>query len=249
MPERPDYPDDRRDIPDPQSPLSPADDARIQRLLADARHTEPMPAHVVARFDGVLADLHARRTEERPAPVVDLASRRRRTAASLLVAAAAVVVAGVGLGQIIPNGGDDQGPTAAADQSVQEQEAGGDAAAGAAKGSDSPEFQSASPSAEAPTDRGQLVGEVAIRSGHFDHDVREARKALQQAQPDAITEFGAPPSSCASGITGEGAVVAATYDGAAAALVLRPPAGDVQVVELYLCETTEPVRSITLTVP
>jgi hypothetical protein len=244
MPERPDDSDDM------QSPLSPEEDARIQRLLAEARHTEPMPAHVVARFDGVLADLHARRTEERPATVVDLASRRRRTAATLLVAAAAVVVAGVGLGQIIPNGANDNGPSASADQSVQEQEmAGGGADAGTGKRSDSPEFQSASPSADGPTDRGQLLGEVQIRSGHFGADVREARTALEQAQPDAITEFGAPASTCASGITGEGTVVAATYDGAAAALVLRPAAGDVQVVELYLCETTEPARSITLTVP
>ena len=115
-----------------------------------------MPAHVVARLDGVLADLHARRTEERPAAVVDLASRRRRTAATLLVAAAAVVVAGVGLGQILPNGGSDNGPSASADQAAQEQEvAGGGADAGAGKSSDSPEAQSAVPSAEAPTDRGR----------------------------------------------------------------------------------------------
>jgi hypothetical protein len=245
MPERPDGPDDM------QSLLSPDEDARIQRLLADARHTEPMPAHVVARFDGVLADLHARRTEERPAAVVDLASRRRRTAATLLVAAAAVVVAGVGLGQIIPNGSSNDAPSAgvAADREAPQQEAGGGADTGAGKGSDSPDSQSAVPSAEAPTDRGQLLGEVQIRSGHFGADVREARRALEQAQPDAITEFGAPASTCASGITGEGTIVAATYDGAAAALVLRPAAGDVQVVELYLCETTEPARSITLTVP
>ena len=244
MPERPDDSDDL------QSPLSPEEDARIQRLLADARHTEPMPAHVVARFDGVLADLHARRTEEQPAAVVDLASRRRRTAATLLVAAAAVVVAGVGLGQIIPNGANDNGPSASADQAVQEQEmAGGGADAGAGKSSESPDAQSAVPSAEAPTDRGQLLGEVQIRSGHFGADVREARKALEQAQPDAIAEFGAPASTCAAGIAGEGTVVAATYDGAAAALVLRPAAGDVQVVDLYLCDTTEPARSITLTVP
>ncbi len=249
MPERPEDANDPDVTDDMQSPLSPAEDARIQRLLAEARHTEPMPAHVVARFEGVLADLHARRTDERPAPVVDLASRRRRTAASLLVAAAAVVVAGVGLGQILPNGANDAGPSASADQSVQEQEmAGGDAGAGEAKRSDTPNSQSA-PEAEAPTDGGMLLGEVQIRSGHFGTDVREARKALARAQPDAITEFGAPASTCASGITGDGTVVAATYDGGAAALVLRPAAGDVQVVDLYLCEATEPLRSITLTVP
>jgi hypothetical protein len=231
-----------------ESPLSPADDARIQRLLADARHTEPMPAHVVARLDGVLADLHARRTEERPAAVVDLASRRRRTAATLLVAAAAVVVAGVGLGQILPSGGSDSSPSASADRAAPERQvAGGNG--GADKSSDSSAPLSAVPGPEAPTDGSFRTVEVHIHSAHFGDDVRAARGALEAAQPDAITQFGAPATTCASGITGEGTVVAATYDGAAAALVLRPPAGDVQVVDLYLCDTTEPLRSITLTVP
>ena len=44
-------------------------------------------------------------------------------------------------------------------------------------------------------------------------------------------------------------VVATTYDAAPAALVLRPPSGDVQVVDLYLCGDVEPRRSITLTAP
>ena len=44
-------------------------------------------------------------------------------------------------------------------------------------------------------------------------------------------------------------VVATTYDAAPAALVLRPPSGDVQVVDLYLCGDLEPRRSITLTAP
>ena len=41
----------------------------------------------------------------------------------------------------------------------------------------------------------------------------------------------------------------AVYDGANAVLVLRPPSGDVQVADLYLCGDTEPRRSITLTAP
>jgi hypothetical protein len=44
-------------------------------------------------------------------------------------------------------------------------------------------------------------------------------------------------------------VLAATYDAAAAALVLRPPTGDTQVVDLYLCGQDTPLRSITLTTP
>ena len=83
-----------------------------------------------------------------------------------------------------------------------------------------------------------------IRAAHFGADVRKARAALPDAvNAPALGEYAAP--SCA-GDFGDGLVLAATFDGAPAALVLRPPAGDVQVVDLYLCETSEPTRSITL---
>ena len=127
--------------------------------------------------------------------------------------------------------------------------AGGGADAGAGKSPNLPTLSRRSPARRRPLTAVSVLGEVRIRSGHFGADVRAARNALGQPQPDAIAEFGAPASTCAAGIAGEGTVVAATYDGAAAALVLRPAAGDVQVVDLYLCDTTEPARSITLTVP
>ena len=85
-----------------ESPLDPAQDERIRRLLADARHTEPMPEAVVARLDRVLAGLSDDRTERADradradrAEVVDLMARRRRTVGQLLVAAAAVVAVGL----------------------------------------------------------------------------------------------------------------------------------------------------------
>ena len=96
-----------------ESQLPPADDERIRRLLAEARHTEPMPEAVATRLDGVLASLSADRAQRREdlahedhrAPVVDLAARRRRrTAANLLVAAAAVLVVGFGITQVLPDG-------------------------------------------------------------------------------------------------------------------------------------------------
>ena len=49
-----------------ESPLDPAEDERIRRLLADARHTEPMPEAVVARLDRVLSGLSDDRTERGP---------------------------------------------------------------------------------------------------------------------------------------------------------------------------------------
>lgn len=75
----------------------------VRRLLADARHDEPIPADVAARLDDVLAGLAAQepvRTEE-PAAVVDLETRRRRgRVRTLFVAAAAVAAVGVGVSQL-----------------------------------------------------------------------------------------------------------------------------------------------------
>ena len=50
------------------------DDERVSRLLADARHTEPLPPEVAARLDRTLEGLaEERRTPARSvAPVVDL---------------------------------------------------------------------------------------------------------------------------------------------------------------------------------
>ena len=80
----------------------------MRRLLAEARHDEPIPAEVADRLDRVLAGL-ARDEPGAPgvAPVVDLAARRRRrNAAALLAGAAAVIVAGFGVGQVIDVGSD-----------------------------------------------------------------------------------------------------------------------------------------------
>lgn len=115
--------------------LTPAEE-QVRRLLADARHTEPMPDDVAARLDAVLTDLAAehpgdltaeraeeltdeRRIADRSAAVAaDLAAaRRRRTARNLLVAAAAVVAIGIGLNSVdlTVSGGDDDSAAASSD--------------------------------------------------------------------------------------------------------------------------------------
>ena len=83
-------------MPDPD--LTPPEE-QVRRLLADARHDEPMPDDVADRLDRVLADLQdeSRRT---PAPIDLAARRRRRIARNVLVAAAAVVVVGVGISRV-----------------------------------------------------------------------------------------------------------------------------------------------------
>ena len=222
-----------------ESPLDPAEDARIRALLAEARHTEPMPAEVVARLDRVLDGLASERAPV--APVIDLA-RRRRTAAKLLVAAAAVVVAGVGVGQVLPGigGGSDNGcadqATAADSQNELEAEdgdAGGSGRASESAGRRLPRRPAARPRASATRTSARTCAPCGVSS-------------------TVVTSRPSPPcrtATCLVAPVGEGTVLAATYDGAAAALVLRLPAGDTQVVDLYLCGQTAPLRSITLTAP
>lgn len=59
MTDRPTHrPEDAHD----DRPLTPAEEERVRRLLADARHTEPAPDDVVSRLDAVLAGLAAEGT-------------------------------------------------------------------------------------------------------------------------------------------------------------------------------------------
>ena len=78
---------------------------------------------------------------------------------------------------------------------------------------------------------------VALGAAAGVYAVRKVSKAAEAYTPTGV----------AHGLAdfGDGLAVGATYDGTPAALVLRQPAGDVQVVDLYLCGTTEPTRSIT----
>lgn len=235
-----------------ESPLDPAQDERIRRLLADARHTEPMPEAVVARLDRVLADLSDDRTERADradrAEVVDLMARRRRTVGQLLVAAAAVVAVGVGITQVLPDMG------GSSDGDAQEATAGGAAADSAegAEGGDGEGSRFVSPESapQAPSDStgGAAKSTFKIRSDEFGPDVRRARSQLESEGAQALVEY--PAEGCLTVSVEPGSeVVATTYDAAPAALVLRPPSGDVQVVDLYLCGDLEPRRSITLTAP
>jgi hypothetical protein len=229
-----------------ESPLDPADDARIRRLLAEARHTDPIPAAVAARLDDVLGDLvadRAGREAHEATRVPDLAARRRRrTAANLLVAAAAVVMVGIGISQVLPEGGlggsDGEAATA--------QDAGGDAGGGQEL-LESPDARapSAPDPAESPAAGGSDRQAYAIRSDRFGPDVRKVRSEVLRDDAD----FADTDDECVDTDVGSASVVPATYDGAPAALVLRLPSGDVQVVDLYLCGDQVPRRSITLTAP
>ncbi|MDF1604446.1 hypothetical protein [Nocardioides sp. YIM 152315] len=212
----------------------------VRRLLAEARHVEPMPDDVVDRLDRVLADLRPARAEPAADRLPDhTAEQRRRWLRNLVLAAAVVVVVGVGISRIDLSGADDDAGSSA-DSSAEapaardQAEAGGDA----------------SPDAGAP---------LALRSATFERQVAHyagtgrLTKLSQLRSLDADegkAEDGAPSAArCPGDDRGPGREVAATYDGGPAVLVVRPAADGDRRVDLYLCGTDEPLRSTTVPAP
>lgn len=223
---------------------------QVRRLLAEARHDEPVPDDVVARLEGVLADLAAE--PGRSAAVVRLADRRRR-ATRMLVAAAAVVVLGVGVGQVVRGLDGSEQPTAAQDaevESADEQPAGGGARPEASDGgSDGPRLTT-QPYRLRP-ERFSRDAEALQRLGYAGA-LFDGEGSLPQAAPgeEAVTARGldraAPQEVCEPGDWGRGGFFAVVYEGTPGWMVLRPPAGDTQVADLFLCGSEQAVRSVTL---
>lgn len=215
----------------------------LRRLLADARHTEPMPPDVAARLDAVIADLGS--GARRESTVVPLAERRRR-AGWLVMAAAAVVAAGVGVGQLVgAGGGPESGTSGAADSALS-----------------APDRESAeadTPPADGDPGTGAVVRSqrsladvrpVTIRTDHFARDARRARavavSAARDPAPEGSPTRGRDAAGCEPGVWGGGHYVAARYGGMSGWLVVRPPRGDTQVVDLFVCGEDSAERSTTL---
>ena len=222
----------------------------VRRLLASARHDEPIPDEVVARLDRVLADLGDE--PARIAPVTALATRRRR-AASLLLAAAAVVAIGIGVGQVVESGSgqdslsslDRDEPATAEDQgrASASQEDGtldhldqGDVAGGNAAAPSNPR----GPQDFARLRKRSLAADAVV--------VREqaGTTGLLSGRSEAYDAAG---KVCRSGTWGRGRFVPVRYAGLPAVLVFRRVMGDTQVADLFLCGETEPHRSVTLPAP
>jgi hypothetical protein len=240
VPDQPDQPDQPGPTPDQE--------AEVRRLLAGARHTEPVPAEVADRLDRVLADLG---TEQgRPAGVVRLAERRRRVA-TLLVAAAAVVVGGVVGGQVLGGLGGSGEDAGTAGESAAEGEP--EAAAGGARGGD--QLLHDSPPA------GVVV--ATVRPGRFGEDVLRLRSRSRAALVDGVEgphrtgrqeAQGAPAQdrgeqACTPGDWGQGDYRAVHYGRSTGYVVFRRAQGDTQVADLFLCGGEEAVRSVTLPSP
>lgn len=232
----------------------PEQQASVRRLLADARHTEPLPADVAARLDAALGELTAERSAPTTSATVhDLAARRRRRVTRLLGAAAAVVVLGVGVGQLTDrtldgDGTDsstsDVGGAAAEDRGTLDRE---DSAAG-------PE---SAPGPLAPVNPAEVPpqGDVpTVGRG----DLRASVLRLRDQAP--LQSFAVTPLRgedltadelfvCGTATYGPGRLLPVRYSGAPAVLAFRPPTGDVQSVDLLQCGTATVLRSVVVPAP
>ena len=230
----------------PQPELTPEQEAAVRRLLAEARHDEPLPADIGDRLDRVLAGL-SHDTPDRSSRVVDLAARRRRNAGRLLIAAAAVIVGGFAVGQVIDVGG-------TADDSAGSDSAGAGrenlADDQAADGVPSPEaegpLESTEPGAASKAEPLQLT------SQNLQREVQRQLKRSTSANlaADGATydgDFGCAPA--APETYGSGRLYLAYFDGLPTVLALRPPAGESQEAQVLECGTGIPLRSVIVRAP
>ena len=174
---------------EPDAPHADPDAEAVRRLLADARHTGPMPDDVADRMDAVLADLAGSPVgpEEpggapTPATVVSLTSQRRHRAAGMLVAAAAIVVGGVVVAQHLPGSSSQSNPPAptAARRTLWTQRA-----AGRRVRPDAPQANRGDLTAGAAQIRG---GRLLVRPQHFTADALAGRRVLESRTPPSAYE-------------------------------------------------------------
>lgn len=234
--------------------LTPEQEARVRRLLADARHTDPTPDAVVARLDRVLAGL----AEEpaRSAAVVRLADRRRR-AATMLVAAAASVAAVIGVGAVVSNT-DSGGADLATSGEAEDAEA-----PGAATDEDTASGPENYAGGRAAFRASQRRMPFILEAERFARDARslesqasslsDLRRAEGNQDAPGLTygnlDRAGNRTVCEPGAWGGGSYIAVVYDGAEGWVVLRRPQGDTQIADLFLCGSESVVRSVTLPYP
>lgn len=248
-------------MPEHEPEATPQQQEAVRRLLAGARHDEPVPADVVARLDGVLAQLAGegpRAVDPAPpaphgAEVVDLAARRRRRVTGLLGAAAAVVVLGVGVSQVVDTtSGGDADSSSPARSSAADEEAAADSGAGAAEEAPVPSAPLAS---DLPSQMPVRPGKIpAISRKTFGQAVLSLRGAALVPSTDSDRVGGdelttVPMFVCPPAAFGEGRLLAVRYEGAPAVLAYRSASGQTQSVELLQCGTAEVLRSKVIPFP
>jgi hypothetical protein len=242
------------DRPDP----TPTEDesseiAEVRRLLADARHTEPMPEDVADRMNSLLDRLGdetpAAGSESSAADVIPITAHRRRRAAQLLVAAAAIVVGGVVITQNFSPSGD-SGNTAGS-QAQADRATGGRSAPSLSQSEQPERNYSTNEDSPGPNADGLRLrrGRVVVRSQHFTQDALRGRALLETSDSAAKAGQRSLLQDCPVSETSGEKVLAAEYRNAPAALIFRRPEGGTQVVDLVVCGSTAPMRTTTLPAP
>lgn len=215
--------------------LPPEREEQVRRLLAEARHDEPIPAGVADRLDRVLADLSRDEPTEAVSPVVDLAARRRRRhAAALLAGAAAVIVGGFTVGQVIDVREADNDAGGSAQAPVDREEAGGGSGA----------LADSSKAGDGQSDR--AAAPMTLTSGNLQRDLlQQLPSAEAGAVADASAMRAAETLGCKAAALayGRGRFFPAFYDGVPAVVALRPPAGDTQRADVLECATAAELAS------
>ena len=249
MPDHP--PDHPPDDPSGHPPdLTPAETERVRRLLASARHTEPMPADVAARLDRTLAELTAQDRELRTLPAVSTleSRRRRRRATRLLVAAAAVVAVGVGAGPVLSGlGGGSDGDAGSSSESTADRRAGAAGEDGSPEGQPAPAETPGGAAADGEGDHQRDTPALPrVGAATFASDA-EAVRASGVLRGDAPT--GSLGLDHCGEDAGPGQRAVVRYAGRPAVLVYRAPEADGQRVDLYRCGSDALLRSAVLGVP
>lgn len=216
----------------------------VRRLLADARHTAPVPPDVAARLDGVLADLRAELAADhaaapqatRTAVVVPIGSRRpwslTRRLTTGLVAAAAVVVAGVALPTLTGGlGGSNDSASTSADSPKPEESLTRDQSESAPQSPSASQFSGSTGGDSSGS--AQMAAVPTVSPERFKRDARQAR-------PQAVASYDASGPVC--GTLPAGAVVPVRYEDRDGYLVFGETASARQQVALYLCPQGELVR-------
>jgi hypothetical protein len=91
-------------------------------------------------------------------------------------------------------------------------------------------------------------GMVLVRPRHFAADALSGRQVVTATSGSRYDSLRSVSRGCVPSL-GDAVLVPATYEKAPAALVYHAPAGSTQVVDLYICGSAKPVRSVTLPTP
>jgi hypothetical protein len=87
-----------------------------------------------------------------------------------------------------------------------------------------------------------------VRPRHFTADALAGLRVVDTAQGRRLDSLKVVSRGCVPSL-GNATLVPATYEKAPAALVYHAAAGSTQVVDLYICGSAKPVRSVTLPTP